>query len=153
MIIISIILWPVSPFLWQRSLKMIDGLAKEVWLYCAMNNRVPTRTVKAGKWKGIFQYRKPGKFEQTWRVWKNHIKYWKTRWISDQCYLLFLPSATVVVERECFHKHVSRILSTGGCTPPRQTPPSPETASAVDGTHPTGMHSCWWYLNELRIIW
>ena len=27
---------------------------------------------------------------------------------------LLLPSATIVVERYCFHKHVSRILSTGG---------------------------------------
>ena len=28
-------------------------------------------------------------------------------------------------------------------TPPRQTPPPrPPTASAADGTHPTGMHSC-----------
>ena len=24
----------------------------------------------------------------------------------------------------------------------RQTPPPPATATAVDGTHPTGMHSC-----------
>ena len=30
---------------------------------------------------------------------------------------LLLPSATVVAERLCFHKHVSRILSTGGCLP------------------------------------
>ena len=44
-------------------------------------------------------------------------------------------------------------LRRGGCTPPwadtplgRHTPlsrhPSPETATAVDSTHPTGMHSC-----------
>ena len=64
--------------------------------------------------------------------------------------------------------HLSVILSTGGglCvwqTPPGQTPPAgrhplgrhppwanthleqshpPETATAADGTHPTGMHSC-----------
>ena len=81
--------------------------------------------------------------------------------------MLLLSSATVVVERYSFHKRVSRILSTGGCgvhppgrhppradTPhagpssPRQTPspwgdpPPPQTATAADGTHPTGMHSC-----------
>ena len=44
--------------------------------------------------------------------------------------------------------HVSVILSTGGGrqTPPRQaeTPPPPpsRTATAADGTHPTGMHTC-----------
>ena len=31
-----------------------------------------------------------------------------------------------------------------GQTPPRQTPPSAQhTATAADGTHPIGMHSCW----------
>ena len=56
----------------------------------------------------------------------------------------------------------SVILFTGGWqTPPkRQTPPSradtplpstcwdtpPSTATAADGTHPTGMHSCYFYL-------
>ena len=37
--------------------------------------------------------------------------------------------------------HLSVILFLGGGVhPPRQTPP-PETATAADGTHPTGMHS------------
>ena len=33
----------------------------------------------------------------------------------------------------------------GGCVSEpalRQTPPSQQTATAADGTHPTGMHSC-----------
>ena len=49
-----------------------------------------------------------------------------------------------------FHKRVSRILSTwgGGCTPPRADTPPPETATAADGTHPIGMHSC----NNNKII-
>ena len=53
--------------------------------------------------------------------------------------------------------HLSVILSTGGCLadtppgrhppradtlPPRADTPPPETATAGDGTHPTGMHSC-----------
>ena len=29
-----------------------------------------------------------------------------------------------------------------GVHPPRQTPPRADTATAADGTHPTGMHSC-----------
>ena len=36
------------------------------------------------------------------------------------------------LRKECFHKRVSRILSTGAA----------KTATAADGTHPTGMHSC-----------
>ena len=31
----------------------------------------------------------------------------------------------------------------------RQTPPPGETATAADGTHPTGMHSCSSYKNRL----
>ena len=39
----------------------------------------------------------------------------------------------------------SVILSTGGsCIAPlgRPLPPTPKTATAVDGTHPAGMHCC-----------
>ena len=51
-----------------------------------------------------------------------------------------------------------------GRHPTRQTPPPPKTATAADGTHPTGMHSCLfnfskklgarigWYPKELRIL-
>ena len=41
--------------------------------------------------------------------------------------------------------HPSVILFTGGCTPPGRHPstPLPETATAADGTHPNGMHSCY----------
>ena len=35
-------------------------------------------------------------------------------------------------------------------TPRRQTPPPHETATAVDGTHPTGMHSCKLVLNPIH---
>ena len=36
----------------------------------------------------------------------------------------------------------------------RQTPPSPEreTATAADGTHPTGMHSCFSYMYKLKTV-
>ena len=64
----------------------------------------------------------------------------------------FLPSATVVVEKSCFHKRVSRILSRGEVYTPFQTPPflgkppwadTPyQTTTAADGMHPTGIHSC-----------
>ena len=38
------------------------------------------------------------------------------------------------------HLSVSHSVHTGrGCTPPRQTP---QMATAANGTHPTGMHSC-----------
>ena len=63
-----------------------------------------------------------------------------------------LPSATVVAERLCFHKRLS-FCPGGRCTPPGQTPSwthppththsdTPQTATAADGMHPTGMHSC-----------
>ena len=91
----------------------------------------------------------------------------------NQTTLSFFTVATVVAERLCFHKRVSRILSTGGgvclwvwgclplglweCLPtdgvhwvrgglhplirhPRAD--TPQAATAEDGTHPTGMHSC-----------
>ena len=32
--------------------------------------------------------------------------------------------------------------------PPEQTPPLPADGYVADGTHPTGMHSCWWILPE-----
>ena len=50
--------------------------------------------------------------------------------------------------------HLSVIL--GGCTPQvdhppgRHTPLLPETATAADGTHPTGMHSCF-HIDHNRI--
>ena len=59
-----------------------------------------------------------------------------------------LSSATVVVERLFF---TGVCLSTGAGLhppgrhrrhPPRQTPPTRQTATAANGTHPTGMHSC-----------
>ena len=34
-------------------------------------------------------------------------------------------------------------LADTGPSPPGQTPPPLETATAADGTHPTGMHSCY----------
>ena len=77
--------------------------------------------------------------------------------LMNSSLLPYLLSANEVVERKCFHKCVSRILSTGGCIPPctgadnppkADTPfplgrhPHPQqTATAADGTHPTGMHS------------
>ena len=48
------------------------------------------------------------------------------------------------------NKRVSRILSTGGVHPPPDTP-LPETATAADGTHPTGMHS-WFVLIIIKTI-
>ena len=65
--------------------------------------------------------------------------------------------------------HLSVILFTGGCLPqcmlgntplradtPRQTPPwqtpHPPTVTAADGTHPTGMFSCYYHLfDEYRV--
>ena len=63
--------------------------------------------------------------------------------------------------------HLSVILFTGGrCRPPRQTPPgqtsswadsprqtqtpSPESATAEGGTHPTGMHSCFFFIYKAK---
>ena len=41
-------------------------------------------------------------------------------------------------KREMFHATNTPL----GRHPPGQTPPPQQTATAVDGTHPTGMHSC-----------
>ena len=58
----------------------------------------------------------------------------------------FLPSATVVAERLCFHRclsvHRGEVYTPPGqADTPRHLPPR-QTASAADCTHPTGMHSC-----------
>ena len=63
-----------------------------------------------------------------------------------------LPSATVVAERLCFHRclsvHGGELYIPHGQTPhpPARHPlgrhPPGQTATAADGTHPTGMHSC-----------
>ena len=61
---------------------------------------------------------------------------------------LFLPSATVVAERLCFHRCLSVYEGAGvGRHPlagryPQQADTPPEMATAADGMHPTGMHSC-----------
>ena len=54
-------------------------------------NRVPTLTGKPGKMGRHFPVReKLGNFEQTGKVGENHTKYWKTRGIWNQYYLIFL---------------------------------------------------------------
>ena len=65
----------------------------------------------------------------------------------------FLPSANEVAER--LNLHLSVILfhgGGGGCLPqcmlrstPGQTPSPPQTVTAADGTHPTGIHSCFFF--------
>ena len=55
--------------------------------------------------------------------------------------ILLLPSATVVAERLCFRRCLS-VHRVGGRHPPRDTVPLQQTATAADGTRPTGMHSC-----------
>ena len=76
--------------------------------------------------------------------------------------ILYLPSATVVAERFCFHsrcKHLSvhREDVYTPLTPPRQTPPRedsplPPMATAAEGTHPTGMHSSWRLCDQTLVI-
>ena len=70
---------------------------------------------------------------------------------GNHCY----RPATVIAER-LFYTPVCHSVHRGWCVlhPPRQTPPGktpprqnhhpprPETATASDGTHPTGAHSC-----------
>ena len=41
----------------------------------------------------------------------------------------------------CSHGGVCIPACTGADTPPGRQPPPPRTATAADGTHPTGMHS------------
>ena len=64
----------------------------------------------------------------------------------------YLPSATVVAEILCFHKRLLFCPRVGWCTPlgrhhpqtdtPRADTLPPKTATAAEGTHLTGMHSC-----------
>ena len=68
---------------------------------------------------------------------------------------IYLPSATVVAERLCFHKRLSFCPRGGGEVytplvrhpPPGQTPPTlGRHPTAADGTHPIGMHSCFFLI-------
>ena len=66
-----------------------------------------------------------------------------TRNVFSPCpFLPSLPSATVVAERLCFHKCHSVHRGCLADIPWADTPPPQETATAADGTHSTGMHSC-----------
>ena len=76
---------------------------------------------------------------------------------------ILLPSATVIAERLCFHRCLS--VHPPRHTLPRQTSPWADThlwadtprqiphelATAADGTHSTGMHSCKLNINSLTI--
>ena len=57
---------------------------------------------------------------------------------------LFLPSATKLREGYIL-RSVCQEFCPGGCLPQCMmvnTPPPPQMATATDGMHPTGMHSC-----------
>ena len=68
----------------------------------------------------------------------------------------FLLSATVVAKRLCFHRYLSvdsgGVRGAGGCVAGEVCMAggvhgegacvAGETATAADGTHPNGMHSC-----------
>ena len=72
--------------------------------------------------------------------------------------LRLLPSANEVAERLCFYTCLSFCPRGRGClpqcmlgyTPQADTPlgrhPLQQTTTAADGTHPTGMHSCFFML-------
>ena len=62
--------------------------------------------------------------------------------------MFLLPSATVVVERLCFHRCLS-VHRREGVHPQGRHPP--EMATVADGTHPTGMHSCWNYISAVKV--
>ena len=63
--------------------------------------------------------------------------------------LVFLPST--IVERYCFHKRVSRIWFMGCIHSPGRHPLSGRH-TAAHGTHPTGMHSCFFLHSQCFIV-
>ena len=54
---------------------------------------LPLGLENLGKWEGIFQ---SGNFEQPGKAGENHTKYWKTKGISDNCYLLFCNEVCII---------------------------------------------------------
>ena len=80
---------------------------------------------------------------------------------TESSYTLLLPSATKL-RRLYFHRrlsvHKGEVSAPWGCAWSEgvgipactEADPSPgETATAADGTHPTGMHSCTFVVNVL----
>ena len=83
---------------------------------------------------------------------------WMVR-ILLECFLVIIRN--IVAARSCFHKHLSFCSQGEGVPgqtppgrnspwqttppphPPGRPPPTQQTATAVDGTHPAGMHSCY----------
>ena len=57
------------------------------------------------------------------------------------------PSADTPLGRQPLGRH-PQTETPQADTPPQQTGPPAETAAAVNGTHPTGMHSCliWFFV-------
>ena len=79
----------LKPFLNVQKTVYVNGKCEKDSMHRLglARSRVPTRTGKPGKWKGIFWSEN---FEQTGKFRENHTKYWKNSRFSDKYYLLFL---------------------------------------------------------------
>ena len=111
-----------------------------------------------------------------WQFWGPFTLSVNNRFRASASRLTSLPSATML-RRLCFYRclsvHRGGCLVWGGAWYPgvpgprgmpgpggglvsqhalRQTPPG-ETATAADGTHPTGMHSCLWSIGVASHFW
>ena len=89
--------------------------------------------------------------------------------IASSCHIIFFSFSLIFFTNVTWWKlyeinvftPVCDSVHGGGCTSPRQTHPPrqttpredtrPRDATAADGTHPTGMHSCW-KLNKTSIL-
>ena len=101
--------------------------------------------VREGSYRVIFSY------VNTFNPFPGNICWCETRTCFHQ--IITVPNSSC---GKVMFSQVSVCLSMGRrCTParadtppPGQTPPY-QTATAADGTHPTGMHSCWWTSDSL----
>ena len=99
----------------------------------------PTGTHPPGRYTPLGRYT-----PHQWSMSGQYASYWNA-------FLVFITVHKVVVARLCFYmclsfcpQGMSDRHPLGRHPSPRQTPPPPPpvTATAADGTHPTGMHSC-----------
>ena len=116
--------------------------ASWISLTCLFRDRLPTCCCKFGQILDEFSF---------WNTQElNHQNNVIFTVRNSSCEKVMFSQVSVCPQGGGVHPRLADIP--GRQTPPRQadTPPTPEMATAADGTYPTGMHSCPLYKRSTR---